>query len=199
MKYLSIDMEATGLGKDDLIIEFAMIPFDVEAQVLAHDLTFYRLIQCPPFSVLRPRLDKWVVDHNRSLIEKAHREGILMDELKKEMETYLKSRPVREYFKLKDDDKIVLFGKSLSAIDLPFLNRDLGEEFMRRYFHHHTLDLTSVVYALTDLNYLPEETRSGSSLSEHYHMGDVAHTALEDACNMATIYMKIKNQFLKEA
>ena len=33
MKYLSIDLEATGLAQDDLIIEFGMIPFCTETGV----------------------------------------------------------------------------------------------------------------------------------------------------------------------
>ncbi|MEK6626375.1 MAG: hypothetical protein AABY86_15505, partial [Bdellovibrionota bacterium] len=87
--------------------------------------------------------------------------------------------------------KIVLFGKSMNALDLPLLNRDLGWEFMRKYFHHQVLDLSSVVRAFVDKRLLPPETVSGSALMKHLKMGEVAHTALEDAVNAAKIYLQL--------
>ena len=38
MKYLSFDIEATGLEKHDLIIEFAMIPFCAKTREFNEDL-----------------------------------------------------------------------------------------------------------------------------------------------------------------
>jgi DNA polymerase-3 subunit epsilon len=85
----------------------------------------------------------------------------------------------------------------MSAIDLPFLNRDLGWDFMRKYFVHRQLDLSSVSYTLIDLGLLPENCSSGSKLMEFFDMGEVAHTALEDAINTAKIYLKMLQKFSK--
>ena len=189
MKYLSIDLEATGLKENDLIIEFAAVPFDAETEVIEKDLSYHSLVQCPSFEELLPSLDQWVIDHNKSLITNAHQNGLPIKTFKQNLLDYLKSEPIQSYF---GDGRIVLFGKSLNAIDLPFLNRDLGWDFMREYFHHQQLDVSSVVYSLIDLKKIPEECRSGGFLMKHLGFGEVAHTALEDAINTAELYFKLK-------
>ena len=120
MKYLSFDLEATGLEKDARIIEFAMIPFDTEDFSLNHELSKQFYVKCPSFEELEPNLNSWVKEHNKELIEKAHKEGVEPSEFKKIMEEYLNSKEVKDYF---GNEKIVLFGKSISAIDLPFMNK----------------------------------------------------------------------------
>ncbi|MCY4524535.1 MAG: exonuclease domain-containing protein [Halobacteriovoraceae bacterium] len=197
MKLLSIDIESTGLSQNDLIIEFAMIPFDTDKRQIESSLQQHFLIQCPSFDKLKSNLDPWVIEHNEKLIKKAHEEGIPLGEFKKRLEDCLNDKKLRDYFSLKKNEGMIIFGKSLNAIDLPFLIRDLGWNFMRKYFHYHVVDLTSVVYSLVDLRCLPVEVLSGSALAKHYGIGEVAHTALEDAYNMALIYTKILKQFRK--
>jgi DNA polymerase-3 subunit epsilon len=188
MKYLSIDIEATGLDEDCLIIEFAMVPFDSETKVIAnqHAKSFY--IQCPSFEDLKPKLNPWVIEHNETLIRKAHKDGVTHSEFKNILQKYLESEEIKQYF---DNKKITLFGKSMSAIDLPFLNRDLGWDFMRKYFHHRNLDLSSFTIGLIDMGILPQGMDSGEKLMKYLNMGDVAHTALADAQNTAIMYFKI--------
>ncbi len=192
MKYLSIDLEATGLGEDCLIIEFAMIPFDTQFKRLEEPLARSTYIHCPSFEDLKPSLDPWVREHNEKIIRKAHSEGLMLSEFKVWLQTYLESKEVRDYFQTQ---KIVLFGKSMNAIDLPFMNRDLGWEFMRKYFHHRILDLSSIGYGMVDLGNLPMGMDSGSNLMNHLGMGDVAHTALEDAKNTAIMYLKLLDKY----
>ena len=60
MKYLSIDLEATGLGENCQIIEFAMIPFDTQFRRLEEPLARSVYIHCPSFEDLKPTLDPWV-------------------------------------------------------------------------------------------------------------------------------------------
>lgn len=188
MKYLSIDLEATGLGENCQIIEFAMIPFDTQFRRLEEPLARSTYIHCPSFEDLRDTLDPWVREHNEKIIRKAHSEGLMLSEFKEWLKNYLESPEVRNYFQTQ---KIVLFGKSMNAIDLPFLNRDLGWEFMRRYFHHRILDLSSVGYSMVDMGFLPQGMDSGTNLMNHLGMGAVAHTALEDAKNTAIMYLKL--------
>jgi DNA polymerase-3 subunit epsilon len=194
MRYLSFDIEATGLAEDCLMIEFAMIPFDTETGLFEESLSRSVYIQCPSFEELRPKLDPWVVEHNEKLIRKAHSEGMPMTEFKAMMKTYLESHDVKNYF---GNQKITLFGKSMSAIDLPFLNRDLGWEFMRKYFQHRQLDLSGIAYALMDLKLLPPGMESGSGMMKYLGMGEVAHTALEDARNTAMMYLKLIEKLKK--
>lgn len=192
MKYLSIDLEATGLGEQCQIIEFAMIPFDTQFRRLEDKLARTVYIHCPSFEDLKPTLDPWVREHNEKIIRKAHSEGLMLSEFKEWLKNYLESREVREYF---GPGKIVLFGKSMTAIDLPFLTRDLGWEFMRKYFHHRNLDLSGLGYGLIDLGMLPQGMDSGTNLMNHLGMGEVAHTALEDARNTAIMYLKLLDKF----
>lgn len=188
MKYLSIDLEATGLRETDLIIEFAACGFSLENTEFQEDLKFHRYIKCPSFKELKPTLDPWVIENNESLIHKAHDSGQSLAQFKQELEEFLSSKPVIKFF---ENQKIIIFGKSLNAIDLPFLNRDLGWNFMRKYFNHQVLDLSSVVMSLTDFNFLPENCRSGSGLMKHFNLGEVAHTAMDDAVNTAKMYQLI--------
>jgi len=197
MKYLSIDLEATGLNENDYIIEFGMVPFCTETKTVAEKLARNFTIRCPSFEELLPRLDQWVIEHNEALIRKSHSEGIHMDTFKKELENYLLSDEVKTYFKNDKNEKIILFGKSMSAIDLPFLNRDLGWNFMRKHFHHRNLDLSSTANTLIDLKFIPKECSSGSYLMNFLGMGDVKHTALEDARNTALMYLKLLSLYEK--
>ena len=195
MKYLSIDIEATGLAENCQIIEFAMVPFDTQTRKLEDSLAKSVYVWCPSFEDLKDSLDPWVRDHNETIIRKAHAEGMKMAEFKAMLTTYLESPEVKAYF---NNQKIVLFGKSMTAIDLPFLNRDLGWDFMRKYFHHRNLDLSCVGYSLIDLNYLGPGMDSGSKMMAFLGMGEVAHTALEDARNTAIMYLKLLDKFEKK-
>lgn len=191
MKYLSIDIEATGLNEHDLIIEFAMVPFCSNTKTINRLLQKHYYIQCPSLEQLRPRLDPWVIEHNSSLIEKAHHSGISIAAFQEELRNYLESSEIKEYFSENPVKKIILFGKSLNAIDLPFLSRDLGWHFMRTYFHHQVHDLSSVVFSLIDKKIIPDKCCSGSELVKYMNMGEVAHTALEDAINTAKLYLEL--------
>lgn len=197
MKYLSIDLEATGLRQHDSIIEFAMIPFDTQSKTLEKNLARHFFIKCDSFESLKPDLDPWVIEHNEGLIKKAHSEGIEIDEFKRRLQSYLESDPVQDYFANERNEKIILFGKSMNAIDLPFLTRDLSWEFMRKHFHHRDLDLSSTANTLIDMGMLPEACSSGSELMRFLNMGEVCHTALEDAVNTAKMYLKLIDHFGK--
>ncbi len=192
MRYLSIDIEATGLKEDCLIIEFAAIPFDTENKTIAEELAYSHYVKCPSFEELKPSLDPWVIEHNRKLIDRAHKDGKTIPEFKEKLTAYLESSSVKRYF---NQQKIVLFGKSLNAIDLPFLNRDLGWEWIRKYFHHRVMDLSSHTYGLVDLGFLPPGSDSGSALMKYLNMGSVSHTALEDSRNTALMYLKLLDRF----
>ncbi len=192
MKYLSIDIEATGLAENCQIIEFAMVPFDTQFKRLEESLARTMYIHCPSFEDLRDSLDPWVREHNEKIIRKAHSEGISHSAFKEFLKTYLESAEVKAYF---GNQKVVLFGKSMSAIDLPFLTRDLGWEFMRKYFHHRNLDLSGMGYGLIDLGLLPQGMDSGTNMMNYLNMGAVAHTALEDAKNTAIMYLKLLDKF----
>lgn len=198
MRYLSIDIEATGLNENDYLIEFGMIPFCTEEQKVDESLAKNFFIRCPSFESLKPKLDPWVIEHNEQLINKAHQFGMQIDTFRDELETYLLTREVKNYFKNDKNEKIILFGKSMSAIDLPFLTRDLGWMFMRKYFHHRNLDLSSTANTLIDLKMIPAECSSGSQLMKFLGMGEVKHTALEDAKNTALMYLKLLSMFSKK-
>jgi len=188
MKYLSFDIEATGLDEHDLIIEFACVPFCTDKKAIQKDLSFHHFLRCPSFESLKPQLNPWVAQNNKELINKAHATGITLEAFKNEFTDYLKSCDIIDFF---ENEKITLFGKSLAAIDLPFLNRDLGWDYMREHFVHRQLDLSSISYTLIDMKMIPPDCHSGSFLMNYLNMGEVCHTALEDAINTAIMYFKL--------
>lgn len=192
MRYLSFDLEATGLEENARIIEFAMVPFDTSDFTINHDLEKQFYVKCPSFEELEPDLNPWVREHNKEIIQKAHSEGVSHAEFKSIMENYLNSEEVKDYF---GGEKVVLFGKSISAIDLPFLNRDLGWEWMNKHFHHRNLDLSCFTMGLIDMGLLEKGSDSGSKLMSMLNMGEVSHTALEDAQNTALMYLKLLRMF----
>lgn len=192
MRYLSIDLEATGLNEHCQIIEVGFVPFDTNNRTIAEELSDGFVVKCESFESLKPSLDQWVIDHNRKLIDRAHKEGKSQDEFKARFQAYLESPSVKKYF---NQQKVVLFGKSLNAIDLPFLNRDLGWDWMRKYFHHRVMDLSSHTYGLMDMGLLEPGMDSGSALMKFLNMGEVSHTALEDARNTALMYLKLLEKF----
>jgi len=192
MKYLSFDLEATGLRQHDLIIEFAAVPFSTGTSGIEESLSFHCFVKCPSFDELKSDLDPWVIENNEDLIKKAHIEGLSITDFKAELKKYIESQLMQNYF---EQNKMTLFGKSMAAIDLPFLNRDLGWDFMRNYFEHRQLDLSSVAYNMIDLGYLPPKCASGSELMSELGFGEVAHTALADAINTAKMYLEIKQRY----
>ena len=192
MRYLSIDLEATGLEQDAYLIEFAAIPFDTEALELNHSLSFHCHVQCPSFEQLKPHLNPWVIEHNRTLIETAHLRGLSIPQFKEKLTHYLENQTLSQYLSA---PPYTLFGKSLSALDLPLLRRDLGGDFLKKYFVHRQLDLSSYVYALVDMGCLDSSLIAGSELMKYVGMGDVAHTAMEDAVNTAKIYFELLKKF----
>ena len=190
MTYLSFDIEATGLRENDLIIEFGMVPVCSRSKKIFSSHSYHSYIKCPSFEKLKPNLDQWVIDNNKDLITKSNKIGISTEDLKSDLINYFKSKEVKDIFDF-PNNQITLLGKSLNAIDLPFLNRDLGWEFMREYFNHQVLDVSSLVLGMIDMGHLPEDCRSGSKLSNYLNLGEVDHTALEDAILTAKIYLKL--------
>ena len=188
-KYLSIDLEATGLEENDLIIEFAAVPVCSDTKRVDHQNSFHTFVECPSFEDLLPNLNPWVAENNKTLIMKSHEEGISLENFKNQFFDYLKSSDLNEY--KNKDRKFVLLGKSLNAIDLPFLNRDLGWQNMRDYFSHQVLDVSGIVRGLIDAKKIPSDCIKGSELALYLEMGEVMHTALEDAVQTAEMYFRL--------
>lgn len=194
LKFLSFDIESTGLKEDCLITEFACIPFDTLKNAPEENLAFECLIKCPPFEQLLPTLDEWVAKNQKENIVRSSQKGIQLEIFKTKFTNYLESKDIKDFF---GPDKITLFGKSMNAIDLPFLNRDLGWEYMRKYFNHKVLDLSSAALCLIDLKLLPPEHDSSTKLMSYFNMGKVAHTALDDAKNLSYLYQKLIQKLAK--
>tara|TARA_B100001971_G_C18268046_1_gene596666 strand:+ start:105020 stop:105604 length:585 start_codon:yes stop_codon:yes gene_type:complete len=194
MRYLSFDLEATGLEENAYIIEFAMVPIDAKERVIKEELGKQFFVKCPSYEELEPNLNPWVKENNKELIIKAHNEGVSIEDFKQILEDYLAQKEIKEFF---NNQRAVLFGKSISAIDLPFMNRDLGWEWMNKHFHHRNLDLSCYTMGLIDMGLLEKGMDSGAKLMEHLGLGDVSHTALEDAVNTAKMYFMLLDKYGK--
>lgn len=188
-RYLSLDTEATGLEEQCQMIQLAFVPVDVATAEVRTDLGREWLIRCPSFDELRPTLNEWVLKHMEGLIRKAHAEGIGMDQCRAEVADYLKTPAITAFF---GKDRPLLLGKSMSALDIPLLNRSLGWDFMQKHFHHHTVDVTCLGRSFEDAGVLPPKSASTTRLMQYFKVKEAAeHTALSDAIDMARIYCKL--------
>lgn len=190
-KYLSLDTEATGLEEHCLLIQVAVVPVDGSKNLILRELGKEVLIQCPSFEVLKPTLSEWVITHNETLIRKAHAEGMAPHAFAQWLSEYLNSEKVKAFF---GNERPLLLGKSLSALDIPLLTKNLGKAFMDKHFHHHTLDITCVGRFLVDAGILPPEHSSTSQLLKFFNLRTESnHTALSDALDMGQIYLNLVN------
>jgi DNA polymerase-3 subunit epsilon len=195
--YLSIDTEATGLTEADQLIQLGMVPVDLTSNQVLNQYAWETLVKCPSFEELKPRLNKWVIEHNEGLIKDAHTQGISPADLKTKLTTYLAQPALKKLFK---GEKVVLLGKSLSALDIPLLTRTFGWDYMNETFHYHTIDVTCVAHFLVDAGHLPAGCQSTSKIIAHFGIRDNAkHTALSDASDMAQIYLMMLERMKKIA
>jgi oligoribonuclease (3'-5' exoribonuclease) len=193
-RYLSIDTETTGLHLDCHLIEVAFLPVDTETTQIDFSLGKETFVQCPSFEELKPTLNPWVIQHNEGLIRKAYATGITPEAFKKWVHDYFSDPAIKGFFK---GERPPLLGKSLSALDIPILTRYLGKETMDKYFHHHTVDITSVARALVDSGVLPKGSEGTTKLVKFFDLkSNARHTAMSDAVDMAEIYLKI-TQYLR--
>ena len=191
-KYLSIDTEATGLEDNTHLIQLAFVPLDSDRGVIAQELGWEIMIKCPSFEELKPNLNAWVIEHNEGLIRKAHSTGVEPKDLKNHVSAYMERAEVKAFF---GGDRPPFLGKSLSALDIPLMQRYLGRAFMDKYFHHHTLDVTCVSRSMVDSGLLPKGCESTTKLLNHFKLRDLSnHTALSDAHDMAVVYLKLLEQ-----
>lgn len=196
-RYLSLDTEATGLTESDLLIQLAVVPLDVETKTVHVNLGMETLVQCPSFESMKPKLNSWVIEHNEKLITEAHQKGVPALKLRELMTEYLDSAEIKSFFR---NERPILLGKSMSALDIPLLTRTFGWEFMNQRFHHQVVDVTSVARFLVDAGHLPKGCESTSKIVKYFGIRENAlHTALSDAMDMAHIYIKMVEAHKKDS
>ncbi len=195
--YLSLDIEATGLAEGNYLIQIALVPLETKTRRVYEELGKETLVHCPSYEELEPKLDNWNKEHNGAMIRAAHERGIPQDAVKTFITSYLKLPQITEIFK---NERPILLGKSLSALDIPMLKRYMGWTLYDQTFHHHTLDVTCVARGLCDAGKLPENCNSSTKLVKHFGIRDnVKHTALSDSLDMANIYLKLLDLLVPKA
>ncbi len=186
--FLNEDTETTGTSEDSLLIQIAFVPMNQDGD-LVESLAKEWLIKCPSFQELYPKLNDFCRKNNEEIITKAHLHGIPSDVVKQEIEAYLSSPEIKSLF---ENKRPTLFGKSISALDLPKMVQTFGWDWVRTTFNHRVFDLGSVVMDLINKGLLPNDCESIDKLSAHLGLGKVSHLALDDCRQAATIYKKIK-------
>lgn len=186
--FLAEDTETTGTSEDSLLIQIAFVPMSQEGE-LVESLAKEWLIKCPSFEELYPKLNDFCRKNNQEIITKAHTLGKPSLEVKKEIEQYLSSPEISVLF---GNKKPTLFGKSISALDLPKMVQTFGWDWTRNMFNHRVLDLGSVVMDYVNKDKLPVECESIDKLAKHFNLGKVSHLALDDCRQIAQIYKEMK-------
>lgn len=112
-KYLSIDIESTGLEDWAYIVEFGAVPVCTKTRTIRTDLSFHSFLSCPSFEELSPKINEWVKKNNESLIRTAHEKGISKEDFIKIFDEYMKSDAIVSFF---EGEKPLTWPKSLSNI-----------------------------------------------------------------------------------
>ncbi len=172
LTFLSIDIESTGLKEEDECFEFSAIL--IQNGLVLNKFHQYLKVQATP--------SPWVEKNLKKNFLESQKNGLSKEEF---VTNFL--------FFLKDHKNLILLGKSLNALDIPFLKKILGYEVFYQYFSHRTLDLTSLAIFSILLKKIPSECLSGAHLNKFFHLGKIAHTALEDSENN----INVLNKFLE--
>lgn len=157
MKYLSIDLETTGLDTDKCqVIEIAMVLEDTEKNVPVAELPyFHRLVWHATI------VGEWkALDMNREILEKAQSKGVLSDDVWEHVCRWLRGQGINAV------DRVTVAGKNVAGFDLQFF-----PAWVRKYFKHRVIDPGSVF-----MNWEKGPLSLGELLGR-----DVAHNALDDA------------------
>lgn len=196
MKYISIDIETTGLDpKKDQVLEIAAVFEDTEAEVLlpVESLLYKRRIikheriEGNPFALsMHQDLLKEIgertlrdIDFN-SPDQVRSRISYAADDI---------SSWVYELAKVKTDgsrEQIVLAGKNIEAFDLKFL-----PESFKKKFHRRVLDAGNIALGSDHSLWWREVIPSLRDLINR----DVSHTALEDARDVIRVIRTYTNNY----
>ena len=187
--FLNEDTETTGSSEDSLLIQIAFVPMTQHGDIV-DALAKEWLIKCPSFQELYPKLNDFCRKNNEAIITKAHLEGQDVSIVKAEIEQYLKSEEIQKLF---ENKKPTLFGKSISALDLPKMVQAFGWDWVRANFNHRVLDLSSIAIDYVNRGLLPPECESSDKLAQHFNLGKVSHLALDDCRQAATVYKKLQS------
>ena len=182
--YLNEDTETTGVSEDSLLIQIAFVPMDQHGNTI-DQLAKEWLIKCPSFQELYPKLNDFCRKNNEALITKSHKKGLDAEVVRKEIEDYLSSPAIKALFQNK---KPTLFGKSISALDMPKLVQTFGWDWVRSQFNHRVLDLGSLAMDYINRGKLPSDCESSDSLVKFFKLGTVSHLALDDCKQLAQVY-----------
>lgn len=205
MKYVSIDIETTGLNfETDQILSIGLVIDDLSKPLINEsELPKYEII----FDYTEQRLNGniYAINMNSDLFERI----IKLKEFQKSMKVnnpinpLIKPKPNHSIYFIEPNLKLVIHnkiveildqhfdikqainvaGKNVSGFDLPFLQYNYNlDETLR--FRHRTLD-PSILFAKKDNNQLPDlgecKKRAG------FINTDVAHKSLDDALDVVKL------------
>lgn len=172
LTFLSVDIESTGLQENDECFEFSAIL--IQDGVTLKTFHQYIKVQTVP--------SPWVEKHLKKTFLLSQEKGVAQEDFIQNFLAFLQNHK-----------NLILLGKSLNALDIPFLKKVLGYETFYKYFSHRTLDLTSIAIFSVLLKKIPDECLSGAHLNKFFNLGKIAHTALEDSENN----INVLNKFLE--
>jgi len=184
MRYVSIDVESTGLNRENCdIIQFAAVIDDILNPLPIDELPKFQAYFYKPLYSGEPYALSMHGEIFRK-IDKAHRENIEENELG---ERFMDIQDLPNAFRnflvknnFKEDSKrrihITVAGKNVGSFDIPFLKEKI-KDWNNIVIRHRNIDPAVLYYKQGDIS-LPDTKlcmeRAGLS-------GEVTHTALEDA------------------
>ena len=171
MKYVSLDLETTGLDKECAVIEVAIVLEDTSAYPLPP------VEELPQRSwLIRPDqmfFANWIaMEMNHELLKEAHESerSVGAHEAWDDMENTLRAWG----FGMVKGNRATLAGKNVAGFDRKFLPRSVD-----RYFHHRCIDPGSVLIDFTR-DKVP-------GMRELLGEGNVQHRALGDALDVVRL------------
>lgn len=130
MKYISFDLETTGLDpRHSQVLQAAMVLEDTEQRVAITELPSINIFFRNKFL----QGEHYAMNMNRQLIDRCEKEGTNPDDAWFRIGRWLNHQRVYPH------SKVVLAGKNVGAFDLQFC-----PGILRAYFHHRIIDVGSV-------------------------------------------------------
>lgn len=181
MKYLSLDIETTGLSFNCDILEIGCIVEDTKKKLPYNELPKYRAL----FKHSQITGELFALKINSKLIEElcSNSEDCDIFQDYKDFGTNFR-RFLLDNF---GANKIVLAGKNVSGFDLPFMKAKLAGCCTNNYFSHRIIDVGSLYIDWNKDLEIPnlKECKNRANLT-----GEVSHTSLGDAFDVIQLLRK---------
>ena len=172
------------------LLEIGFVPFNIRTGVIYKELSKRILIKCPDVETMKKegKISEWNLKRQShlDLISEASNHGVSTEVAKKMIILYI------EEIKHLTGEKVVLFGKSISTVDMPVLYTTFGHKFINKAFHYQHQCLTTKMAGYKRRGFVNSLSLAREAKR---HLGVVIpHTSVEDASIAAELVIEMEKK-----